>query len=155
MTPTITLNIGLAVGTSGAENTVTQTVQALERAGFVLQALRVAQSSTERTVIAQVSSPSAWGIDSFQATAIYALAVQLGQQAIGVFESCRGHGELIGPDAASWGSFDPTQFLTIEGRPLCPPRGSRTWAGATRDQSEDRAQPFTLAQLATLGASAA
>jgi hypothetical protein len=155
MTPTITPNIGLAVGTSGAENTVTETVQALERFGFNLLALRVAQSSTERTVIAQVSSPSAWGIDSLQATAVYALAVQLGQQAIGVFEARRGHGELIGPDAAAWGEFDPTQFLTIEGRPLCPPRKAPTWAGATRDQSEDRAQPFNLAQLAALGASAA
>jgi hypothetical protein len=153
--PSLTLNIGLRIGRSAHLNTVTQTVQALERAGFNLQALRVDQSSTEPTVVVQVESASTWGVHHHQAAALHGVAVVLGQQAIAAFEPNRGHGVLVGPEAAAWGEFDPTEFIGITGRRLVPKAAGSWGSGVTRDQSEDRAQPYTLAQLAALGASRA
>jgi hypothetical protein len=154
-TPIITLNIGLRIGRSAHLNTVTQACQALERAGFNLQMMRVDMSSTEPTVVVQVESASTWGVDPAQAGALHGVAAVLGQQAIAIFEPNRGHGVLVGPEAAAWGKFDPTEFITITGRRLAPKAAGSWGSGATRDQSEDRAQPYTLAQLAALGASRA
>lgn len=145
--PSIILNIGLRIGRTGQLNTVTQTVQALERAGFNLQALRVDQSSTEPTVIAQVESASTWGVDPAQAAALHGVAVALGQQAIGAWERNQNHGILVGPEASTWGEFDRTEFIHICGRRLARKRADTWVPGTTRDQSEDRAQPRTLDQL--------
>ena len=45
-----------------------------------------------------------------------------------------------------------TKPFSFEGKRMAERAPSRpAWAGATRDQSEDRGQPFTLEQLAALG----
>jgi hypothetical protein len=151
-TPTLILNIGLNVR-GGGRNTMTQTLQALERTGFAVNRLALVHSDTEPTLVAEVDSDSNWGVSDHQATALYGVAVCLGQEAIAAFEPNRGHGVLVGPDAASWGKFDATQFFTVDGRRLVRKPAGQTWLGVTRDQSEDRGQPFTLEQLAALGLS--
>ena len=150
----ITLNIGLLIGRGPEANTVTQTVQAIERTGLMIEALRVlpANADSEPTVVAQVRVPTAhWGPRTVHET-IHGLAVTLGQQAIAAHGYLVGWGRNIGPDAAAWGEFDPTLFQTLAGKPMVERAPSRpAWAGVTRDQSEDRGQPFTLEQLAALG----
>ena len=148
----ITLNIGLLIGRGPEANTVTQTVQAIERTGLIVEHLRVVHSDTEPTVVVQVRVPTAhWGPRTVHET-IHGLAVTLGQQAIAAHGYLVGWGRNIGPDAAAWGEFDPELFWTLEGRRMAERAPSRpAWAGATRDQSEDRGQPFTLEQLAALG----
>lgn len=152
----ITLNIGLLIGRGPEANTVTQTVQAIERTGLILERLRVmpATADTEPTAVVQVRVPTAhWGKRTTYEV-IHGLAVTLGQQAIAAHGYLVGWGQNIGPDAATWGEFDAKLFWTLEGKRMAQPTPTGpAWARATRDQSEDRPQPYTLAQLAALGAS--
>ena len=82
---------------------------------------------------------------------LYRVALSLGQEAIAVWNPDLREGALVGPRANTpdWnnGVFAPEYFLTISGAPLAP----SPLAGLTRDQSEDRAQPYALEQLAELG----
>lgn len=152
---TLALNIGLKRGhlVTGF-NTLAQTLEALDIIGFTVRAVNVVDSDSEPTAVVTVLSDSDWGVAAHQQRALHWVATALHQQAIAAFEPRRGHGVLVGPDAAAWGDFNPSLFFTIEGRRLSPlPRPAHAWTSATRDQSEDRAQPFTLAELAALAGS--
>lgn len=114
----LTLNIGLAVGNAGHLNSVAHTVQALERTGLVLDALRILTSDTEPTVVAEVHVPTEhWGPRSTHEV-IHGLAVTLGQQAIAAYGPLVGWGANIGPQAREWGAFDASLFFTLAGRRL-------------------------------------
>jgi hypothetical protein len=110
------LNIGLKIARTQRENTVSQTVQVLERAGFAIEAIAVHQSNTERTVVAQVSIPR--GLPAVNWPSVYGIACQLGQEAIGVWAPRLGAGALVGPDCESWGDFNPAFFITLSGAKL-------------------------------------
>jgi hypothetical protein len=47
--------------------------------------------------------------------AVCSLARRLGQDCIAVWNSLSEEGELIGPNAAAWGEFDPEQFILPSG----------------------------------------
>jgi hypothetical protein len=143
------LNIGLRVGLTDTLNTVGATVACLERAGFGIKALRVAQSATEPTVVAHVTLPAGLPVASWPS--LFAVSCELGQDCIATWAPDVRQGALVGPraDTPEWGNgvFNPEYFLTLSGAPLAP----SPLAGLTRDQSEDREQPYTLEQLAALG----
>lgn len=111
------LNVGLAIGTTGQRLTLTEVVQAVERAGLVIDALAVHDSATEPTAVirATVALPA-----HRAAGALYGLAITLAQDCIAVHWLGRGFpaGALIGPAADMWGAFNPAFFLTLDGSPL-------------------------------------
>lgn len=145
----ILLNVGLAVGRTGHLNTISQTVSILESTGLTIEALRVVESDTEPTVVAQVLAPLGWTAAAAH-NAIYGAAFVLGQQAIAAYGHLVAFGQNIGPEAAAWGAFDGRLFFNLDGTRLIPDVAP-VWFGASRDQSEDRAQPYSLEQLAALG----
>lgn len=111
----ITLNVGLAIGTTGQRNTLAETVQAVERAGFVIDALAVHDSSTEPTAVIQAHD--AGGILTMDSR-LAGLSVALAQDCIAVWCPRLGAGALHGPAADLWGAFNPAFFLTLSGAPL-------------------------------------
>lgn len=114
----ITLNIGLAIGDNGAQNTVAHTLQALHAVGFTLEAMRVVTSDTERTVVAQCPCP--WGPgDLGVASALSRMSVLLGQDCIASHDGVRG--ALHGPQAAAWGPFNPEFFFNLDGNRMASP----------------------------------
>jgi hypothetical protein len=117
---TLILNIGLLIGRGPESNTVTQTVQAIERTGLVLDVLRAlpATDDAEPTVVAQVRTPTEhWGPRTVHEV-IHGLAATLGQQAIAAYGPLVGWGANIGPEAREWGAFNPGLFQTLDGRRL-------------------------------------
>jgi hypothetical protein len=66
----------------------------------------VRQSDSEPTLVAELRHP-------LNATAAYAVAEHLKQDAIAQFDGRDGH--LYGPNAVSWGPFDPAFFVTLDG----------------------------------------
>ena len=100
----IIVNIGLK--TEGAPITPIQAHRALVRCGACIVRDRVKQSSTERTLVAQLLAP----LTAEQAEAV---AILLSQDCIA--QSIDGIGALHGPRAAAWGAFNPDYFLTFEG----------------------------------------
>lgn len=111
MHATITFNIGLAVGALGQSNTLTQNVDALERAGFLIDALSVQQSDTEQTVVIKAKFFGHGFVDK-----VFSLSTVLGQDCIAVYSDDLEFGNVIGP--APWGDFNPDLFLTLDGRRL-------------------------------------
>lgn len=71
----------------------------------------VRRSSTEKTLIAEVHTTEVPNIY------LDGLSVVLGQDCIAALDGGK-TGRLVGPKAAEWGSFDPSQFLTLSGQPL-------------------------------------
>jgi hypothetical protein len=104
-----TVNIGLAVNGAGKLNAA-QAIAALRTIGGedpICAAIH--DSDTEPTLVAQLARP-------LNAAAAYEVARSLGQDAIAQWD--RGEGQLIGPNAAAWGLFNPAFFLTIDGSRL-------------------------------------
>ena len=75
------------------------------------------ESATEPTMVVHVEDLV---LDGAVAARLYDLAMILGQEAIAARDGT--HGRLIGPDAAKWGEFDPSQFIMPDGTKLAPPR---------------------------------
>ena len=113
------LNIGLA--RKNKPNTTPARVNAeLDSAGFIVNSSTVQNSNTEPTVVAVVIAPTLM-VDE----RINAIAAEFGQDCIAVFDIRSGRGRLVGPDAASWGEFNPAFFLLPDGSllindSLCP-----------------------------------
>jgi hypothetical protein len=103
------LNIGHAIGDTGASHTLTQIVQAVERLGIVIAQVNVHESDTETTTVLRTPR-----VDSLT---VHTLATVLGQDCIAVWHPLRTGqpGELIGPNAAAWGEFNPEFFILPEG----------------------------------------
>ncbi len=111
------LNVGLAIGNTGQTNTLTQVVQAAERAGLTIDALAVHASSTEPTVVIRASTTQAPNV---VADAVHGMALTLAQDCIAVHWLGLGYaaGSLVGPAADLWGAFDPSYFILLDGSPL-------------------------------------
>lgn len=103
------LNIGHAIGASGAQHTLAQIIQTVERLGINVAQVNVVESDTETTTVLRTPT-----VDSLT---VHTLATILGQDCIAVWHPLRTGqpGELIGPDAASWGEFNPEFFILPEG----------------------------------------
>lgn len=106
------LNIGHAIGNSGARHTLTQIIQAVERLEIQVSQVNVHESDTETTTVLRTRH-----VDS---RTVHALATILGQDCIAVWHPLlEGQpGELIGPKADEWGPFNPDFFILPEGHRL-------------------------------------
>ncbi len=136
----IELNIGLNV--EGASNSdlsrdyrATDAIKALLRNPITQNVLgfRRAQSATEDTLVVQLSVSS--GVPRRLRADINALACQLRQDCIAVYNSTEFFGELVGPNAAAWGDFNPDYFIRFDAaalKPLHLPRGPGTDALANK-----------------------
>lgn len=80
----------------------------LEKYGFNVLWNTVAQSSTEKTLVAGVSAHGLTDGDRFKLNKIASL---LQQDCIAVFDTTCGEGHLIGDYADDWGTFNPEYFL--------------------------------------------
>jgi hypothetical protein len=114
------LNIGLAIG-NGQQLTVSEVVQSIQRiAGLALRTMRVVESDTELTVVAEVGNWVDFGICREQADVIDRLSSTLAQDCIAVYDERSETGRLIGPRADEWGSFNPCFFFDLSGARLAP-----------------------------------
>ena len=114
----IELNIGLdeagSANLQGQRNARAAFALSLaEIAGYVL-ASRRAQSATEDTLIVRMAIGK---IDKLFADRMHALAVDLYQDCIAVYDATNYSGELVGPNAAAWGEFNPEFFIPYAGAP--------------------------------------
>lgn len=112
MTARYTLNIGLdginaLPGKAGW--VVHNTLRALN---FKIVGADTLRSDTEETVVATVNHPG-----DVYACANW-LAQRLDQDCVAILDNETGEGRLIGPKAAEWGAFDPTQFILLDGTRL-------------------------------------
>lgn len=126
---TIILNIGLNVGATEALSLdiVTEIVKA---EGLIIHKRATHRSKTENTAVLHATlDPTVWRIPANSdgtdgtlaklAAAVYRMADFLRQQAIAYYlPGDVRQGFLAGPEAATWGEFDPAQFLLIDGRRL-------------------------------------
>lgn len=107
----IELNIGLNV-TNGDNRMAARSARAVVAfaalAGWATSDRR-ADSATEDTLIMVCHVPSE-DIAIFNET-VFALAQAIRQDCIAVFNVETGVGELIGPNAAQWGEFNPEFFI--------------------------------------------
>jgi len=118
----IELNIGLDV--KGSANTQTQRTERARKAldiiraaGLRYQVERLASqyedndgvAHLEDTLVVEVDVPPIGGERTINALA-YQICIEIEQECIAVYNYVRQRGELIGPNASSWGSFDINFF---------------------------------------------
>lgn len=107
------LNIGLTRNDGKAPNSPEKVLRELTLAGVRVHAIQVAQSSTEPTFlcIAQVRDGGYFASETADS-----LCVRLAQDCIAAvplrFEEQSQHGLLLGPNAAKWGRFNSSFFLS-------------------------------------------
>ena len=107
----ITLNIGLARNDGAPDNSLGKTLATLT-ASMPYDSIvdvRTAQSSTERTLVVLCKETS---LIRIHRTALMYLCEQLAQDCVALSDA-PGLGELIGPNAKKWGSFDPDYFINF------------------------------------------
>ena len=104
-----TLNIGLAVNGGGsiAPEQALAAIRVIGGEHPVRWAVK--HSDTEPTLIAETRRP-------LNTAAAYEVAKFLKQDAIAQWDGR--DGELVGPNAAAWGTFNPAFFLTLDGSRL-------------------------------------
>lgn len=129
------LNIGSRpsgrVTSSTEELTRDRIIRTLFGAGFDVRAVRVfGNPAEERTFVVEARLNltedylAPFTVEAFVRSRIASAAFQLEQEAIAVVPLITGKGVdttkgfLAGPFAELWGSFDPTLFLDLSGRPL-------------------------------------
>ena len=112
------LNNGLATS-EGAPISAQEAQKALTTQGFSISLHGVVNSTTEPTLVAQVTPPAAWRGREVYAH-FFSVARVLRQDCIAVFsiDACRG--ALIGPAAEKWGDFRPGLFYLADGQSLDP-----------------------------------
>ena len=114
---TYILNIGLA--RDGNSNIGVGTVlRELADRPFTVFEYKVHHSDTEMTVVAKVTVNGPFTNPSRQ---FHNLARVLGQDCIAAYHVELQRGELAGPNAAAWGTFNPEFFLMLDGSRLAPP----------------------------------
>ena len=106
----ILLNIGTNVGDKPAFSPEF-VLRKLSRHFTVLQHV-VVDSDTEKTVVALAVCK----LPDLTVDIVHDLAIDLEQQAIAwaYADSIDATGTLTGPEAAAWGSFDRSRFITLE-----------------------------------------
>jgi len=101
------LNIGLEtsirMGGDGSFLYLAEVVSTLKRHGVKIKAIKKANSRTEPTAIVSVLAPTD--------TDWEAIATELYQEAIAIYNCETLQGELIGKFAHLWGEFNPAYFL--------------------------------------------
>jgi hypothetical protein len=100
------LNVGLAVSGQALHLSPVTVLSLLAEAGFRVLSHRVAQSTTEPTLVALVLPPEDWH-DS-----LYVLSCSTRQDCIAV-QYPDGSGLLVGPGSRIWGVFNPDFFLPL------------------------------------------
>lgn len=110
-----TLNIGLEPSKKTrrkAHITKPEILAALRAAGFHVRYYRVEPENKplyEATAIVVVEPVSVIPAEFYNA--IYRVSAALAQDCIAARNNVTAHGQLIGPDAADWGEFDPAYFI--------------------------------------------
>lgn len=107
-----TINIGLAVHGGGAVNPDRALALIHSVGGVRPKARAVHLSDTEPTLVVETDRP-------MFPLAASEVARHLRQDAIAQHDGR--DGQLYGPNAGAWGTFDPTLFLTLDGRRLAQP----------------------------------
>lgn len=102
----IILNIGLDVEGDNPLK-VFEVCRALRAAGFVQITGRIVQSDSEETFVTQ-----GFGISD---AVVHQLAVELGQEAIALFDLLHDEGRMVGPEKEKWGEFNPAYFFLPNG----------------------------------------
>lgn len=105
----ITLNIGLDTNTNTNGNIGPATVLRELENFFTVGRLGIERSTTEPTVIAQCTLKTGHDL----ARSVTHLCHLLAQDCIAVSHDNGQTGELIGPNAAKWGTFNPAYFLPL------------------------------------------
>lgn len=108
------LNIGLARAGKPDIGPCTA-LRVLREAGFLVEASKLEQSDTERTLVAVVERRNL--TDRFG----HRVAQALEQDCIAAYNPAikgRVAGSLLGPKAAAWGAFNPAFFIMPDGRRL-------------------------------------
>jgi hypothetical protein len=102
------LNIGLAIGsTSKLDPADVLRVLALREFDVVMH--DVHRSETEDTLVVGLAAAPVWA-------SVYGLSQSLAQDAIAVWYPDTFKGDLIGPRAEAWGTFNPAYFLGLDGQ---------------------------------------
>ena len=102
----VILNIGLRIDSTGEYIPASVAIAMAHHRGIHCNRFRVAQSTTEPTLILEAADAS-W-------TAIHGLAVDLQQDCIAaVWNNDIGTGLLCGPKAADWGGFNADYFIDL------------------------------------------
>jgi len=112
-----TINVGLSVGDVNISSDAAR--QALRSAGVKIITSNVLRSDTEPTLIALVDIAR-----GSLTSALFHVCDVLSQDCIAVVNEKLDDGILVGPNAAKWGIFDPSQFLTLSGRRLSEVRAA-------------------------------
>lgn len=111
------LNIGLniedAYGNQIGAHTVEGVLAALRDRRFPVRQAALHGSRSEPTLVVRTPDDAQSLITVL--SGLYQLSEVLQQDCITVYCPTLASGRLIGPRAAKWGDFDPTQFLLLDG----------------------------------------
>jgi len=115
------INLGLAV--SGAHvHTAEQALVALARERVSVIRYDTFVSDTELTLVAEVDLPAVpdtrHPLADGDFPALYRVAQRLQQDCIAVWDETLQRGQLVGPRASAWGTFNPSFFLNLDGSRL-------------------------------------
>lgn len=115
------INLGLAV--SGAHaHTAEQALVALARERISVIRHETFMSDTELTLVAEIDLPAVpdtrHPLASGDYGALYRVAQRLQQDCIAVYDETLQRGQLVGPGATKWGTFNPSFFLNLDGSKL-------------------------------------
>lgn len=106
------LNIGLAPSTNTSRKeaiTRAEVLAALRGAGFFVSSYAEALSTTKQTAVITVDAKD---VHAFRLVgALFNVSQALAQDCIAVCNPATNYGELIGPDAAARGAFNPAYFI--------------------------------------------
>lgn len=112
----IELNIGLNVtsGDNSVHALISRQIRALQflrNSAYLTNVLnnRLARSETEETLVVKLNASS--GAENRIRQELFELAEYLEQDCIAVYNATGWSGELVGPNAAAWGAFNPDYFI--------------------------------------------
>ena len=117
------LNIGLDVATGGRLD-ISDVAAVLHEHHVPVHAIREYQSDTEATAVVRLSCDPL--VIAAAMAAAYDIAEGLGQDCIAIYNPIIAVGQLIGPRADKWGTFDPSRFLLPDGSRLAERVGADT-----------------------------
>ena len=107
----VLLNIGLRDAADTRDISVHEALRALRKRDVGIFDAVTVQSDTERTLVIR-------GVTHASMYDVHAVAADLEQDCIAVWNIGEQSGELIGPNWSSWGRFDPSRFFVLDGERL-------------------------------------
>ena len=108
----VILNIGLNTN-AGTTIEALDAIQAVADAGFHVVSTETFQWLSEPTLVVTADDRDQAGFDN----SVFELARRLQQDCIALF-TAEGYGDLLGPNAAAWGEFNPEFFILPTGERL-------------------------------------